>query len=297
MPNRRASGLSGGCESSDHEKLSGNLHAQPQTKGVAPLVQRRVKGGGYSGHGGKEFVPYFQQGYSGRGYVVAGREYPQEHGTSQPHAGATLQHYGSSPTEYVNQGIEHQRLGAPNLTGDASRCLVEDFFAELPDKDLQYSVLVTPEVASQSVDSTVMSQCISLYRNASPTLVETQSASEGFAAANIGRDTKRFLDVSDQRGRWRMTSQVLAETDTFLVVIFLKHVLKQHEEQKDGVEREKGTINGIEEANEANDKEIEDADNIGEEDKEVEDEKNIGKEQKENNNDIIKIWEVILTVK
>ncbi|KAF6170716.1 hypothetical protein GIB67_015668 [Kingdonia uniflora] len=193
MPNRRASGLSGGCESSDHEKLSGNLYAQPQTKGVAPLVQQRVKGGGYSGHGGKESVPYFQQGYSGRGYVGAGREYLQEHGASQPHAGTTLQHYGGSPTKYVNRGIEHQRLVAPNLTGDAFRgriwfgkngfrCLVEDFFAELPDMDLQYSVLVTPEVSLQGVDSRVMPQYISLYRNASPTLVETQSISEGFAA-------------------------------------------------------------------------------------------------------------------
>ncbi|KAF6137713.1 hypothetical protein GIB67_023647 [Kingdonia uniflora] len=44
------------------------------------------------------------------------------------------------------------------------------------------AVLVTPKVASWGVDSTVMSQCISLFRNASPTLVETQSVSEGFAA-------------------------------------------------------------------------------------------------------------------
>ncbi|KAF6136680.1 hypothetical protein GIB67_041221 [Kingdonia uniflora] len=63
----------------------------------------------------------------------------------------------------------------PDMGKNGFRCLVEDFFAELPDKDLQYSVLVTPEVASQGVDSTVMSQCISLYRNALPTLVEIQS--------------------------------------------------------------------------------------------------------------------------
>ncbi|KAF6165836.1 hypothetical protein GIB67_012733 [Kingdonia uniflora] len=257
MPKRRASGLSGG-ESSNHEKLSGDLDAQPQTKGVAPLAQRRVRGGGYSGHGRRESVPYFQQGYCGGRYVGAGREYSQEHGASQPHAGATLQHYDGSPTEYVNQGIEHQRLGSPNVTGDASssggpsrpphfglqqtaqapyshvqtlaevssqpdqqlvyvtgsylegsslpqspqtgcsskflrsplqpdmgktgvRCLVEDFFTELPDKDPQNNVLLTPEV-SQGVNPTVMSQCVSLYRNASPTLAQTQSFSEGFAA-------------------------------------------------------------------------------------------------------------------
>ncbi|KAF6148407.1 hypothetical protein GIB67_035699 [Kingdonia uniflora] len=146
MPNRRASGLSGGCESSDHEKLSGNLHAQPQTKGVAPLVQQRVKGGQ-------------------RQQLLVSTEAPSE----------TLQHAGC-----LSKSLRSHLC--PDMGKNGFRCLVEDFFTELPDKDLQYNVLVTPEVASQGVDSTVMSQCISLYRNALPTLVETQSVSEGFAA-------------------------------------------------------------------------------------------------------------------
>ncbi|KAF6165843.1 hypothetical protein GIB67_012740 [Kingdonia uniflora] len=185
--------------------------------GVALPAQRRVRGGRYSGQGGRESAPYFQQGYNGGENVGAGREYPQEHGAPHSHTGVTPQNYDDTPTEYENGGIQHQRLDdlsveggslpqspqtdtsmvagqyqqllvsteahseALQLAGCSSKSLrsplhsdmdktgtsylVEDFFSNLPDKDLQYDLSNTSVVASPGVNDTVMRQLVGMDRD------------------------------------------------------------------------------------------------------------------------------------